>query len=536
MNTLYYGDNLDILRNREYLPSESVDLVYLDPPFKSDQEYNVLFAEQNGSRSVSQIQAFKDTWHWDRAAAKIYEETVEGGGKVSDALRAFHELVKPSDMLAYLAMMAPRLAELHRVMKPTGSIYLHCDPAASHYLKLLLDAIFGPANFRNEIIWERTTGRKGMRQYGRVHDVILFYAKSAETAFNPPTMPHGNKVKGHDLVRDASGSMVRSSDLSAPGQGPPRRFGGQWIAPPVGTHWKYKQDGIDRLTAEGRIIFSGGGRPRLKNPVRDIAVRDIWTDIKPINSAAKERLRYPTQKPEALLERIIQGSSNDGGVVLDPFCGCGTAVAVAQRLNRRWIGIDITHLAIGLIRHRLISAFGHEIVETFEVVGEPTDPAGARALSLANRFQFQCWALGRVGAQHGGKGADRGIDGRLYFHDEPGAAKTKQIIFSVKSGAVEVKDARDLCAVVGREKADMGVLITLEPATRPMRTEASGAGFYKSPWGTHPRIQILTVAEILSGKGIDMPPLRQVDRTFKKAPRAKQTQAETIPLPLDAAE
>jgi DNA modification methylase len=552
MNTLYYGDNLDILRNREYLPSESVDLIYLDPPFKSDQEYNVLFAEQNGSRSASQIQAFKDTWHWDRAASKIYEETVEGGGRVADALRAFRELVGASDMLAYLAMMAPRLAELHRVLKPTGSMYLHCDPTASHYLKVLLDAVFGPQRFRNEVVWKRTPAHSAAKRWNDVHDCLLFYRKSDIYTWREILLPHSNKY----LARFKRGWT--DDNLTAPGvRG--GESGATWKGynPSAnGSHWKVSNSAVkaivgdagvrgmgtlrklDLLDEHGLILRpKGEGFPRFKRyPSSGATVQDIITDIDPINSQAQERLGYPTQKPEALLERIIKVSSDEGATVLDPFCGCGTAVAVAQRLNRRWIGIDITHLAIGLIRHRLISAFGHAIVETFEVIGEPTDLAGARALSLTNRFQFQCWALGRVGARHGGKGADRGIDGKLDFHDEPQGGKTKQIIFSVKSGKVGVGDVRDLCAVVGRENAEMGVLITLESDTRPMRTEASGAGLYKSPWGTHPRIQILTVAEILSGEGIDMPPLRQVDRTFKKAPRAKTAQAEAIPLPLDAAE
>lgn len=246
--------------------------------------------------------------------------------------------------------------------------------------------------------------------------------------------------------------------------------------------------------------------------------QDIITDIPPINSQAAERLGYPTQKPEPLLERIVKSSSNEGDTVLDPFCGCGTAIAVAQKLKRNWIGIDITHLAIGLIKSRLRDAFSDEISKTYQVIGEPVSVPDAHELAHEDPFQFQWWALGLVGARRieQKKGADQGIDGRLYFHDEEGG-KTKQIILSVKSGHVSVKDVRDLRGVIEREKAEIGVLITLEEATKPMCTEAAAAGFYKSPWGNHPRLQILTIAELLDGKRIDYPPTINV--THKRAPR-----------------
>jgi DNA modification methylase len=535
-NLLYYGDNLDILRR--YIKDESVDLIYLDPPFKSNQDYNVLFAEQNGSRSAAQIRAFEDTWRWDLSAEAAYRETVEAGGKVSQALQAFRTFLGESDMMAYLAMMAPRLVELRRVLKPTGSIYLHCDPTASHYLKMLMDALFDAVNFRNEIVWERTTGRKGVTQYGRVHDIILFYSKSAGATWNRPTVPQDKTtVRGHDLMEDESG-VFRVSDLSGAGAGPPRSFGGRDIAPPSGRHWQYDQDGIDALLRDGRITYSGGGRPRLKTYIRDlpgVSVRDVWTDIQPINSAAAERLGYPTQKPEALLERIIQASSNKGELVLDPFCGCGTTIAVAHRLKRRWIGIDITHLAVTLMKHRLKDAFGEAVRSTYEVVGEPVDVNGAGALAEQDPYQFQWWALGLVGARpvEQKKGADKGIDGRLYFHDDP-KGKTKQIIFSVKAGHTTAAHVRDLRGVIDRENAEIGVLISMQEPTQPMRAEAAACGFYKSLWGQHPRLQILTIAELLQGKSIDYPPSAQVDATFKKAPKATYKQAETMPLPMVA--
>ena len=520
-NKLYYGDNLDVLCR--HVVDDSVDLVYLDPPFKSNQDYNVLFEEHTGEPSEAQIHAFEDTWIWDQTAARAYRETVEAGGDVSRVMQAMYTFLGPSDMLAYLSMMAPRLVELRRVLKPTGSLYLHCDPAASHYLKLLLDRVFGPKNFRNEIVWKRTSGRKGVSQYGRVHDIILYYSKSKSSIWNAPKVPQSAEtVRGHDLMED-EGGVYRVSDFSGAGQGPPRIFGGRGeIAPPSGRHWMFDQDGINRLMSEDRIVFSARGKPRLKNYLNDIAVHDVWTDIEPINASAQERLGYPTQKPEALLERIVQASSNEGDVVLDPFCGCGTTIAAAQKLGRKWIGVDITHLAINLIKFRLFDAYRTDA--EYDVVGEPVDVSGARALAQLNdgRYQFESWSLGLVKARVAGKkkGADRGIDGSLFFHDE-NSGKTKQIVLSVKSGKVGVNHIRDLRGVLEREEAQIGALITLEKPTRPMRSEAASAGFYESPWNKkkYPILQILTIEELLEGKVIEYPALTGANVTFRKARR-----------------
>ncbi len=534
-NKLYYGDNLEVLR--QHVKDESVDLIYLDPPFNSRQDYNVLFAEKDGTRSSSQIMAFEDTWEWNVDAERAYEEIVERGGRVSEAMRAFRTFLGHSDMMAYLAMMAPRLIELRRVLKVTGSIYLHCDPTASHYLKMLMDAVFGPQHFRNEVVWERTTGRKSGRQYGRVHDTLLFFSRSEGSTWNAPAVPQtAETVKGHDLIENGDGELFRLSDLTGAGQGPPRRFGERDIPPPRGRHWMYDQVGIDRLWAAGKIAFSSGGKPRLKTYLKDltgVAVRDIWIDIEPLNSAAQERLGYPTQKPEALLERIVKASSNEGDVVLDPFCGCGTAIAVAQRLDRRWIGIDITHLAIGLIKKRLDDAFGDSVRKGYNVIGEPVDLTGAQRLARDDPYQFQWWALSLVGARptEEKKGADRGIDGRLYFHDENKfGRKTKQIIFSVKAGHVQSAYVRDLRGVIDREDAQIGVLICMEAPTKPMLKEAAEAGFYKPPGleDRYPRIQILTIEELLAGKGVAYPRLLEV--TFKKAPRARKATEQQMAL------
>src|SRR6185437_4269851 len=534
-NQLYYGDNLDVLRR--YVRDESVDLVYLDPPFNSRQDYNVLFAEKDGSRSSSQIHAFEDTWEWNLDSQRAYEEIVETGGRVADAMRAFHTFLGNSDMMAYLAMMAPRLMELRRVLKETGSMYLHCDPTASHYLKILMDAVFGPQFFRNEIVWERTTGREGGRQFGRVHDNLLFFSKGADAIWNPPSVLQTEEsARGHDLLRDEAG-LYRLSDLTGAGQGPTRTFDGKAIAPPTGRHWQFDQLGVDQLSADKRIVFSRGGKPRLKTYIKDlpgVAVRDIWIDIEPLNSAAAERLGYPTQKPEALLERILKASSNEGDVILDPFCGCGTTIQVAQRLNRRWIGIDITHLAIGLIKKRLSDTFGEEIRATYEVIGEPKDVAGAAALAEQDKYQFQWWALGLVGARPAEqkKGADRGIDGRLYFHDNT-KGDSKQILFSVKAGGVTVSQIRDLRGTLEREKAEIGVFLCFEAPTKPMMKEAAEAGFYKSPDGTsYPRMQIFTVEQLLQGKQVEYPRYAR-DITFKQAPRSRGAAVENMSLPLE---
>jgi site-specific DNA-methyltransferase (adenine-specific) len=529
-NTLYFGDNLDVLR--QYIKDESIDLIYLDPPFKSDQDYNVLFAEQNGATSAAQVKAFDDTWHWDQSAAAAYRQVVEAGGSISLALQGIRQVLGANDMLAYLAMMAVRLVELHRVLKPTGSIYLHCDPTASHYLKVLMDAVFTVKNFRNEVVWRRTSGRKSGKQFGRVHDTLLFYSKSDMATWNPPAIPHDlDNLRGHDIMKDDDGTLYRLSDLSGAGQGPARHFGERGeIAPPSGRHWMFDQEGINELLASGRILFTRSGTPRLRTNIEDlpgISVTDVWTDIEPINAAAAERMGYPTQKPEALLERIVAASSKEGDAILDPFCGCGTAIAVAQKLKRNWIGIDITHLAISLIRNRLRDAFGEEINKTFDVIGEPVDLAGARALAKEDPYQFQWWALGLVGARpvEQKKGADKGIDGRIFFHDDAETQKTKQVVLSVKAGNVMVAHVRDLLGVVEREKAAIGALISMEDPTRNMKTEAAAASFYESPWQTtHPKLQLLTIEELLAGKKVDIPPSRDM-RTFKKAPKAKRKPA-----------
>ncbi len=521
-NALYFGDNLEVLRR--YIPSEAVDLIYLDPPFKSDATYNVLFAEKNGAQAAAQIKAFEDTWHWDQAAAAAYQEVVEAGGPVSQVMQAFRTFLGCNDMLAYLSMMAIRLKELHRVLRPTGSLYLHCDPTASHYLKLLLDAVFGVRNFRNEIIWKRTSAHSDAKRYGRNADTIFFYTKGDSWTWNQLYQEYPEEYKRRFRHQDPDGRRWTDADLTAKGL---TGGGYDYEYKGVTSLWRVPYETMEQLDRENRLHFTKTGGIRLKrylDELKGIPVQALWTDIPPINSQAKERLGYPTQKPEALLERIIKTSSNEGDLVLDPFCGCGTTVAVAHRLHRRWIGIDITHLAINLVRARLRDSFGPEIEKQYQVIGEPTTVWDAQALAAQDPFQFQCWVLGLVGARptEQKKGADRGIDGRLYFHDEGPNGKTKQAIISVKSGKIKPSDVRDLRGVVEREGAAIGVLISLEEPTPAMRQEAAEAAFYTSPAGTkHPKIQLLMVGDLIDrGQRIDLPPWTDW-RTFKRAPRSK---------------
>ncbi len=545
-NQLYYGDNLEVLQR--YVKDQPVDLVYLDPPFNSRQDYNVLFAEKDGSHSSSQIHAFEDTWEWNLDAQRAYEQIVERGGQVADTMRAFWTFLHGTDMMAYLAMMAPRLVELRRVLKETGSIYLQCDPTASHYLKILMDAVFGPQFFRNEIIWQRTSSHANVSQkFAAVHDVLLFFGKGQKSTWTQQFAPYSDDYieTFFDQV-DEDGRRYFRRDLTASMS---RASSGQlytWhgVTPPPSRCWSMSKENMDQLEAEGRIHWpkKQGGMPRLKLYPEDqpgVPLSDIWADLKTMHNLSAERLGYPTQKPEALLERILKASSNEGDVVLDPFCGCGTTVQVAQRLNRRWIGIDITHLAINLIKTRLRDAFGEAVKNTYEVIGEPTDLEGARELAASDdKYQFQSWALGLCYARPAEgikKGADRGIDGQLNFFDDE-SGRSKRILFSVKAGHVTVSQVRDLRGVMEREQAEIGVFLSFEEPTKPMLREAAEAGFYKSADGsTYPRLQILTIQQIMDGKQPEYP-LHRRNATFKRAPRSRPAPAENLELPLEPPE
>jgi DNA modification methylase len=475
---------------------------------------------------------------------------------------ALHDFIGQNQMMAYLVMMAARLVELHRVLKPAGSLYLHCDPTASHYLKIVLDTIFGPQNFRNEFIWKRTSAhsdsKQGSKQAGRIHDVIFFYSKGGMWTWNPIFTAYDESyVNNFYRYQDADGRRYRVDNLTAAKPGGDVSYlwrvkrqlpDGAWeadldseyLTPKPGTeykgagpynnrYWAYSKENMRKFALEGRLYYSKNGIPSYKRYLDEmpgVPLQDLWDDRLPIQSQAAERLGYPTQKPLALLERIIQASSNPGDVVLDPFCGCGTTIAAAQKLGRRWIGIDITHLSIALQKYRLQQMFPDA---TFDVVGEPEDEAGARQLARDDHYQFQWWALslirarpfgGEAGGKSGKKGADRGIDGLIHFIDAD-AGQPKRVIVQVKSGKVSSAAARDLVGVLDREDAAIGILLTLEPPTREMQREALAAGVYRSLWWgqEYPRLQLLSVGDLLAGRArLEMPPTAQ---TFAPAQRVK---------------
>jgi site-specific DNA-methyltransferase (adenine-specific) len=533
LNQLYYGDNLDVLRNS--IVSESVDLVYLDPPFNSQANYNVLFKAHGGQPSEAQIEAFEDTWHWNNHAERAFDEVMQSGNAdVAEMLRAMRSFLKENDMMAYLTMMSIRLIELHRVLKPTGSLYLHCDPTASHYLKLLLDAVFGADNFRNEIVWKRKAGRgetnNAAIRFGVSHDVLLFYAKSEKALFNRQhraNNPHYIESKFTHV--DENGRRYHLDNITSPSPRPNLTYEYKGYQPPA-NGWAVSRERMEQMESEGRLYLPADKTKRIRrkrylDELEGETVDTLWDDISPINSQAQERLGYPTQKPITLLERIIEASSHEGNVVLDPFCGCGTTIHAAQKLKRQWVGIDVTHLAISLIEKRLKDAFPGV---SFEVHGTPKDIGGAYALAAQDKYQFQWWAVSLVDAvPYGGKkkGADSGIDGFIYF--KPDGKVTEKAIVSVKGGEnVNVAMIRDLAHVVDREKAKIGVFITLAEPTKPMLTEAVKAGFFETPYTKYQKIQILTIEQLFAGKKPDIPLIDP--SVFKKAAKESTAKQETL--------
>lgn len=532
-NRLYYGDNFDILRDRDRIPSQSVDLIYLDPPFKSNQDYNVLFQDRSGQHSAAQIRAFEDTWTWDDVADATFQETLAEGAEIADTLVALRSILGESDMMAYLAMMAPRLLDMRRVLKESGSLYLHCDPTASHYLKVLMDAVFGGGNFENEIIWKRTSGHSDATRYGRVHDVLLFYSRDAQRRKWIQTFQKYEPayVEQYYRYQDADGRRFMSGDLSAAGlQGGGYEY--EWKG--VKRVWRCPVETMKAYDRDGRIYYTRNGIPRIKRYLDEssgMPVQDVWTDVEALRSWHAERLGYPTQKPVALLERLIAASSQEGDVVLDPFCGCGTTIAAAHKLNRRWIGIDIAYFAVDLIQRRLIETFGPEVKATYDTDGVPRDLDGARALFERNPFDFEVWAVLSVDGQPNNKQiGDRGADGRIRFPLDGKAIGTS--VVSVKGGEqINPSMVRDLIGSVSNANAQMGVLVLFNEPTRGMTEAARAAGGYVWPVNGRrfPKIQIITVAEILAGKRLDMP------TPFAPHTKAKFTKGEQMDL-LGAAE
>jgi len=494
MNTLYYGDNLDILR--EYIPDESVDLIYLDPPFNSKQAYNIIFKDKNGKYPPSQIEAFDDTWHWGDENEEILADLTKPQypPELVQMLHAFRSFLGNSDTMSYLVMMAIRLWEMRRVLKPTGSVYLHCDPTASHYLKILLDRIFGVKNFRNEIIWNYGhLATLPKSEFPKKHDTLLVYAKTTRYIYNPIIIPSKKDINKNYPLVDEEGRRYR------------------WVTLKDKKGKPYKKKRIASRVAAGGVPAS-----------------NVW-DIAVINPMAKERLGYPTQKPEALLERVIKASSNERDVVLDPFCGCGTTLAVAEKLGRKWIGIDITVLAINAVEKRLRD---HYPDVEYKVLGVPTDVPSAERLAGDDKFDFEKWFVTALGGQpyRSRGGGDKGIDGFLYARDVKGGQHN--VIISVKGGGYGPGAVRDLKGVVEREGAIAGLLLALKRPSKQAEAEAAGAGRFQMPGVErgYPKVQIFTVEDYFAGKRPDLP---DTSETLKKAARVKREREKNHQLPFD---
>lgn len=505
MNKLFYGDNLDILRKK--IKDESVDLCYIDPPFNSKRNYNQIYNNM-GDEDRAQAQAFTDTWTWDDLANAGYSEiiaNIEGRfqAQTVELIKGLHAVLKEGSLLAYLISIALRVTEIQRVPKKTGIFFLHCDPTSSHYLKILLDSVFCPqgGHFVNEIAWCYSHGGKSKHRFGRKHDTIFFYSKSNEYSFNSDEirieMRSGKESFGGRLETDPDGRKYRLVYGTKNKQGETK-------------YYKYYLD-------EGKIP------------------EDWWTDINSIQSGSVERLGYPTQKPEALLQRIIRACSAEGDLVLDAYCGCGTTVAVSQSLKREWIGIDITYQSIALILRRLEKTFGPEILQNIKIDGIPRDMASAMALAHKKddrlRKEFEKWSVLTYSNNRAiineKKGADAGIDAVGYFLTSKN--DNAKIVFQVKSGGVKRGDIATLRGDMGRENAALAVLITLEEPSASMIKEAKMAGQYHHELmgRSYDRISIVTINEIVEeGKRLEIPMSLEVVAAAKRAVEDKQIELD----------
>lgn len=562
-NSLFYGDNLQVMR--EKVADESVDLIYLDPPFKSDINYNMLFSADGLHPDEAQMTAFKDTWAWDHAAQEALDEVQEvPEPNFVGLINALHGSLSTSPMMAYIVNMAIRIVEMRKKLKSTGSIYLHCDPTASHYLKLIMDSVFGPKHFRNEIVWRRTGSHNSAKRFGPIHDVILFYTKSDTYTWNSVKRPY---MKGHvekAFVKD--GSVYRTNYSGNVLSGSGRRPGGESSHPwrdfdpdAKNRHWAIprkileeldedishmtQHEKLDYLYESGLITIKEGDEwPRYQHeiggPNDGQRLSDMWAyqpytegtlfnsnggiddDVRWMGTKDSERLGYQTQKPLGLMRRIIRSSSNKGDLVMDPFCGCGTTVEASQELQRRWIGIDISPFAIQLIlKTRLGGAFPHlKAGVDFEVDGLPTTIAGAEMLAEKDKKAFEVWAVATLdGIPNEKKGADKGIDGHIPFHAD--GKKKKYAIVSVKAGKLKADDIRSLMAVAKRETAKsmgFGVFVSIQPLTKAMRADAAAAGNQTVNGKSYPIIQSFTIEEILKGARPRLP-LFDPGAAYKKA-------------------
>ena len=522
MNHLYYGDCLTVMLD---WPSQCVDLIYLDPPFNSNRQYNAIYRDETGRPLPDQVEAFCDMWELDEEREKAIRTMpvlMRDNGiddTVAELWRLWMRALRNTQprLLAYLSYMAERLLIMRRILKPTGSLYLHCDPTASHYVKALLDAVFGHENFRNEIVWKRTGSHNSARRYGPVHETILYYSKTARYLWNDIRIPNEEYVARRYTYEDAQGRRFYPVSLIAAGT----RNGASglpWRGIDVtakGNHWRYTVGRLDELDERGDIYWPPKGTmPRLKMYADDAKgelLQDWWDDIPPINSQAAERMGYATQKPLALLERIIAASSNPDDVVLDPFCGCATTIEAAHKLGRQWIGIDIAiHAVKRVARVRLADRLGLIEGQDFVIEGVPHTLEGAQDLWRRDKYHFQKWAVEQVdGFVTTRRTADGGIDGRIYFA-VPGQTELQSMVVEVKGGkTVSVTDWRALKGVLSRDEALLAGMVIMEPLGGAKARNFSREVMDLEPINIlgieYDRMQILSVGEILEGKRFRTP-------------------------------
>ncbi|HZQ13622.1 MAG TPA: DNA methyltransferase [Pseudolabrys sp.] len=510
-NHLYYGDNLTIM---QHMPKHCVDLIYLDPPFNSKKNYNLMYKTLTGLPVPEQVDAFCDTWEMDTEKEELAKKMPvlmrEHG--VEDYYVEFWRLwinalrhTQPH-LLAYLIYMVQRLLHMKSILRPTGSIYLHCDSTASHYIKVMMDGIFGHKNFRNEIIWKRANAHNDPKGYGRITDSLLFYTMGNKYKWNTQHTPYREEYYDSHFKKDEEGRWYRTVPLDAPrhGEGSPNLlYDWKGKLPAPSRTWAIKRETMEQYERDGLLRYTRTGTPTLlqyADEMRGVPLQNIWTDIPPVNPQAKERLGYPTQKPVALLKRIITASSDKGDVVFDPFCGCGTTIYAAQETERKWIGCDIAILSIKLIRE-VLTGDKYRLVEGvhFDVNGIPASVEAAQELFKRDPFQFQHWLVERIGGfPMLKKVADKGIDGRMYFETQEGL---KAMVLSVKGGKVRPTDLRDLRGVLERETdTELAGFLCLNEPTKAMREEAVAAGQFEYSGVKYDRMQILTVRDILEKK------------------------------------
>ena len=506
--TLVRGDNLEEMRR---FPDECIDLIATDPPFNSKRDYFVPYRDEHGQEPDTLIRAFTDTWTWGEAAEEAYGELiVEVGGQIGDTIQGLRQFLNQTPMMAYLVMMAIRIVEMNRILKPTGSFYLHCDSASSHYLKIVLDAVFGASNFRNEIVWQRTSAHNDGNRFGRVHDIILSYSKSSQPLWNPVYTEHDpeyvkkfyrhedergryqvDNLTGAGTTQGESGQSWRGVDPTAVSRHwaiPHRNSWPEGVEPPENYESLSVHEKLDVLDANGLIYWPPTGRvPRFKRYLstsKGRRVHDVITDINPLSGQSKERTGYPTQKPIELYKRIVAASSNEGDLILDPFCGCGTTLMASEALNRHWIGIDLTYLATGAVRlqiERLFPQLRNEIT----ITGTPENAEQALELARTNPYGFEEWCATHVlhFRPNARRGGDGGIDGTFRFPIGriQGRQAYGKAVAQVKGGNYTLGHIRDFRTAMQNEEADLGVFVVTSPPSRGMETEASRSGTYNHP-------------------------------------------------------